>query len=307
MQYDPQAPLWRALSIPNSLISTRLAGDLGPSGWDEGAVIRRSQAYAAIKINDLGARLPCTENSLICHQTHSLRIIVLLQSQAAIALSGHWDQTQSLNLSTELLPLPPGTSGWEALRTTLPEWVGGLDADGLITDDPAYWLGVTVADCLPILMRAKKTDGREVRAALHSGWGGTGILAAAVTFLAQLGCGDLVIQMGPSIAACDYPVPPERAGIFAKRFGPESVITCADGQPGLDLQEANLALLTGRAPAVGRLIASNSGRTPWASLAAAARVHQISHSTTTLEWSYSYRRDGKQNYGRMLTMIGAQA
>lgn len=306
MQQSTREFLWHPLSLPNTIISDRSNGDLGPSGWDEHAVKRRSKAYEAAKRSGLIIGSPETGNSLTCHQTHSLRIIVLLQSKPALAITGNWNQVGQLELTTATLQLPGNQSNWVELGDDLPIWVGSLDADGLICDLEYYWLGVTVADCLPILLRAKASTGREIRGALHSGWGGTGILALALSILAQERAQDLAIHLGPCIAAIHYPVPQERADLFSSRFGAETIVPCPDGQPGLHLLTANVALLRGTAPCLSELKASTIGCTPWEYLAAHAQVLQNDQSTVDLDWSFSYRRDGQQNYGRMLCMIGAQ-
>lgn len=87
----------------------------------------------------------------------------------------------------------------------------GLDGDGWVSDDPAWLLAVSAADCLPVLMVDRR---RGAVAAAHAGWRGTaaGIVRAAVDALArQYGSDptDLQAWLGPSIQGACYQVGPE--------------------------------------------------------------------------------------------------
>jgi hypothetical protein len=92
-----------------------------------------------------------------------------------------------------------------------------LEADALVSDDPAVAIAVRAADCVPLLM-ADRTRG--VVAAVHAGWRGTAarIAAAAVDALArEFGTRphDIVAAIGPSIGACCYEVGSELVDAFA--------------------------------------------------------------------------------------------
>lgn len=290
--------IWTALNFPAAWLSLRPAGDLGPSGWDDGAATRRAAALAGWRGGDC-VFPPAAERLIVCHQVHSLRVLGLIRGRDACLCEAAWDDRGVLAFSETPAGLPPGAAAWEDLGADLPRWAGGLDADGVVSDDPGLWLGVTVADCLPILLEAGLAGGR-LRGALHSGWGGTGILAAALDLFDRLGADGARVHLGPCIAAADYPVPPERADLFARRFGPGAVLACADGQPGLDLAAANRALLDGSAPCL-------AGRVRGRAWAAAGRdIVQRRESTAATGELHSFRRDGAAGYGRMLCMIGAR-
>lgn len=82
-------------------------------------------------------------------------------------------------------------------------------ADGVITSRPNLAVGVTTADCLPVLLIAANKGRATEVAAIHCGWRGLdkGALAAAV---AAMG-GEITALLGPSIAAPNYEVGAEFA------------------------------------------------------------------------------------------------
>lgn len=126
----------------------------------------------------------------------------------------------------------PLVSAKEAPRTPFTE------ADGLWTDDPATWVGVFSADCIPLLLVDPK--GRRV-AAVHSGWKGTlaEIALRAVQALQKAGTqpGELLAAVGPSIRRCCYEVDAPLAHRFTSHFGLQ-VVGEEGGKPHLDLVEA---------------------------------------------------------------------
>lgn len=110
----------------------------------------------------------------------------------------------------------------------------GRDGDALITDDPAWLLAVSAADCLPIVLVDVR---RGAVAAVHAGWRGVaaGVAAAAVRALeARYGSdpADLRAWLGPAIQGRCYQVGPEV--VAAVRADPAVPAAAAWRDPGTD-------------------------------------------------------------------------
>ena len=118
-------------------------------------------------------------------------------------------------------------------------------------------------------------------AVVHSGWKGTGIAAAAVEMMVsryRVAPADLHAVIGPGIGSCCYRVDEERAALFRKRFGRNTVLS----GPRLDLRQANINVLCD------------------------AGVHNIavsSECTACTPWLGSYRREGPEKFTRMIALI----
>ena len=88
-------------------------------------------------------------------------------------------------------------------------------ADAVVTATPGLAVGITVADCAPILL-AEEAAG--VVGAVHAGWKGAleGIIESAVAAMEQLGAArpKIVAAIGPLIRQDSYEVGPE----FVTRF-----------------------------------------------------------------------------------------
>jgi YfiH family protein len=158
--------------------------------------------------------------------------------------------------------------------------IGG--ADGILSTDPEFIPSVTVADCMPIWLSVK---GTRITGVLHSGWKGTGILAAAVHILqAELGIQPQQVSavLGPAIGKCCYSVDEARARSFADEFGEKSVAR-TEGQSYLDLRAAN----EGIAESLG--------------LGSLESMDICTFCDKTLG---SSRRQGQKSFTRMMAMCG---
>jgi YfiH family protein len=97
-------------------------------------------------------------------------------------------------------------------------WSGGARprADAVVTRSPGLAVGVTTADCGPVLM----ADGRaRVVAAAHAGWRGAlaGVIEATVAAMVRCGAkrGRIVAGLGPMIRQRQYEVGPDLVDRFA--------------------------------------------------------------------------------------------
>ena len=89
-------------------------------------------------------------------------------------------------------------------------------ADGLVTRTPGLAIGVTTADCGPVLLADPKA---RVIGAAHAGWRGAlaGIVEATVTAMERLGAarGQIRGALGPMIRQENYEVGPDLIARFA--------------------------------------------------------------------------------------------
>ena len=88
-------------------------------------------------------------------------------------------------------------------------------ADAMVTHKPGLALGISTADCGPVLFADPKA---QVIGAAHAGWRGalTGVLEATIAAMEKLGAErtNIVAAMGPMIRRPNYEVGPE----FVARF-----------------------------------------------------------------------------------------
>ena len=121
-------------------------------------------------------------------------------------------------------------------------FIDGTDA--LITYEPDICIGVTTADCVPVLIYAQD---KKIVAAIHAGWRGTvqQIVSKTIKFLnSQFGCDAkyMLAGIGPAIGVEAYPVGEDVVSQFASSglnldfFVKRDTAT---GKPHVDLCEAN--------------------------------------------------------------------
>ncbi len=113
----------------------------------------------------------------------------------------------------------------------------GVEADALISTDPALPVAVSVADCVPVALVADGAVGM-----VHAGWRGAaaGVVPAAVTALTETGHPPHTAVIGPGIGPCCFEVGDE----VAKRF-PGHQTSTSWGTASVDLPGAVAASLDG--------------------------------------------------------------
>ena len=204
----------------------------------------------------------------------SLNLAGYVGDQDAAVAENRRRVSRALGLPGERLAVMDSVHGADVAVVSEPGVVVGVDA--LLTQEPDLAIVALGADCVPIVLIGD--DDRTVAVA-HCGWRGlvADVLGAVVGSMADHGSGVAHAILGPSVCGRCYPVPAERAAQVADaRPGPVShaaLVTCADGQPGIDV----------RLGAVARLV--NLGIAPDAiTLAGGCTVEDPG--------LFSYRRDG---------------
>jgi hypothetical protein len=157
------------------------------------------------------------------------------------------------------------------------------DCDGLVTGRAGLYLGVSVADCVPILLYDRR---RRVAAAVHSGWRGSreGIVGRCVAMMVErfsTDPGDIEAYIGPSAGGCCYEVGAE----VADHFPGEALERNGSGNYRLNLWVHNRNLLARSGVPENRILVSER-----------CTIHQD-------ETFHSHRRD-RERSGRMLAVIG---
>jgi polyphenol oxidase len=185
----------------------------------------------------------------------------------------------AIGVHPECLALPLQIHSGTVLRADAPGTYPACDA--LITDRTDIALGISIADCTPILIVDVQ---RNAIAAVHAGWRGT-VAEIACTAVAKMigeyGCDPSAMRafIGPCAGVCCYVVGEDVASHFA-----EHCLTREGTGVRVDLKEANRAQL----------------------LAAGVRSENIEVSPlctiTESDLLHSYRRD-RERSGRMMAVI----
>ena len=118
-----------------------------------------------------------------------------------------------------------------------------LECDGIITNQPGVMIGVSVADCVPVLLLDPV---KGVIAALHAGWKGTAgeICKKGVAALVEMfgsAPSDVLAAVGPAIGPCCYEVDAPVMESFKRGAGGWELFAVdrGEGRWGLDLAAAN--------------------------------------------------------------------
>jgi polyphenol oxidase len=163
-------------------------------------------------------------------------------------------------------------------------------ADAIVTRVPGLAIGVTTADCGPVLL-ADETAG--VIGAAHAGWRGaaTGVLEATIAAMERCGAdrARIAVALGPMIRQANYEVGPE----FVDRFQAEDTGNARFFQPA---ERPGHALFDLPGYIAARLAA-----------AGIARVEDVGHCTyADAARFFSYRRSTHRrepDYGRHINAI----
>ena len=163
-----------------------------------------------------------------------------------------------------------------------------LEADALVTKTPSVALGVTTADCAPILFADPTAS---VIGAAHAGWRGalSGITRATIASMEELGArpSHMIAAIGPCIAQQSYEVGDELQGAFLKdEPGNRRYFSTLDGRLSFDL----------RGYLTDRLKAEGVGRV----------THVAKDTYADKQGFFSYRRtthEGGGSFGLQLSAI----
>lgn len=167
--------------------------------------------------------------------------------------------------------------------------IGGgrvADGDAIVTSRRGIGIGVSTADCVPVLL----TDhGGSVAGAVHAGWRGTAlrILDSVLEKIDEeygLKPGDLNAVIGPSVGMCCYEVGADVATLFRDGFGDfdEYLLETDSCKYMLDLPGINRSALV---------------------KAGVANIEVLGVCTKCNPNFFSYRREGK-GVGSQLSVIG---
>jgi YfiH family protein len=113
----------------------------------------------------------------------------------------------ALGVEQSVLMIPRLAHGDNVLVINTPsKWpqIRHVFADGIICTAQNAVLGITYADCLPILLA---TDDQSIVAAVHAGWRGvrSGVIYAAIKHMRKLcGCSTIYAAIGPTISQSGF-------------------------------------------------------------------------------------------------------
>lgn len=164
--------------------------------------------------------------------------------------------------------------------------------DALVTDRPGVAIGVSTADCGPVLFADAQA---RVVGAAHAGWKGafTGVLENTIDAMEKLGAKRerIAAELGPSISQANYEVGPEFIDRFVAADPANDRYFFASEKPGHAMFDLNLYT-------VDRLTR------------AGVRASQMGRCTYAEEnLFFSYRRTthrGEPDYGRLVAAIALE-
>ena len=208
----------------------------------------------------------------------------------ALVLENRARACATLGIAADRLATPYQVHGTDAVAAT-DVWAPGEGpkADAVVTTVPGLALGVSHADCGPILLADAESG---VVAAAHSGWRGAlagvaeSVVARMVTECARRD--HIVAVLGPTISQANYEVGAEVRDAFVSANPADAALFVASPREDHFLFDLPAAIL-GRLKGVG-VVASSLGLCTYADE----------------QRFYSYRRAthrGEGDYGRLLSII----
>lgn len=230
-------------------------------------------AARALLLKQLGV-----QGLVMVRQEHTRDVLVLEDAPSPVAAES------AAAVAAAAPSLRPNTAELTVLGSAdgvICDGVTGAGFAGETASGQGVWLGVTVADCVPIFVTAGSGG---PCALLHSGRKGTGILLAALQMMhTRYGVepAELDVLIGPAVGACCYQVGADCAAQFAAEWGAQAVEKRPDGLY-LDLPHLNQALALGYG---------------------VKRVNVVERCTRCDTELGSYRREGPDNYTRMLALL----
>lgn len=168
----------------------------------------------------------------LCNYTGD-SILHVVESRKSVA--------DALHISADRIAMPRqvhGTDIWVVKETCFLEVP---EADAVITNVPNMLIGVSTADCVPVLLYDKEAH---VASVVHAGWRGTiARIVQKTIFKMQEEFGthpsDIIAAIGPSISPEAFEVGEEVASVFAES-GFSDCIVVGFAKPHVDLWKTNV-------------------------------------------------------------------
>ncbi|PTW53192.1 hypothetical protein C8N35_1178 [Breoghania corrubedonensis] len=198
---------------------------------------------------------------------------------------------RTFDLAPERLVSPYQHHSADAVTVREPWAPGkGPKADAMVTDEPGILLGISTADCGPVLFADPHA---RVIGAAHAGWRGalTGILEATIEAMVALDAerDRIIAVLGPTISATAYEVGAEFVERFTQAGDGNNIYFKPNGKPGHALFDLP-GYIVDRLERSGIARASSLGRCTY--------IEE--------EDFFSYRRmthRGEGDYGRQISAI----
>lgn len=166
--------------------------------------------------------------------------------------------------------------------------VDDVDAVVSLPGNVGAFPAVRTADCVPILFVDPK---RRIVAAAHAGWRGTkeNIAAQTIRSMEQAGSSrsDILVGIGPHIGMCCYTVPKDRSDAFSALYPGDMKVTSQYQ----DMWHLDIGWVNYRQLRDGGIMPEHIDAPPVC-------------TSCQIDTFYSYRKDTKETFGEMVSLIG---